>query len=132
MYYGFDMGGTKIELGVFDDRLQRIWQKRVPTPREDYRQLLATLCEMAFASRCGLEIDLGAVPGSALEKIFTEELGVVVQADPFQVGARPAVRRGVAETLEPAEVGHHVQHRLLAVQAALLRQVAEPRPEGGG
>ena len=41
--------------------------------------LLATLCEMAFASRCGLEIDLGAVPGSALEKIFTEELGVVVQ-----------------------------------------------------
>lgn len=28
MYYGFDMGGTKIELGVFDDNLQRIWQKR--------------------------------------------------------------------------------------------------------
>lgn len=27
MYYGFDMGGTKIELGVFDADLQRIWQK---------------------------------------------------------------------------------------------------------
>ncbi|MFV8758524.1 ROK family protein, partial [Yersinia enterocolitica] len=35
MYYGFDMGGTKIELGVFDANLQRIWHKRVPTPRED-------------------------------------------------------------------------------------------------
>lgn len=48
MYYGFDMGGTKIELGVFDDNLQRIWQKRVPTPREDYRQLLATLCDLTL------------------------------------------------------------------------------------
>ena len=58
MYYGFDMGGTKIELGVFDGNLQRIWQKRVPTPREDYRQLLATLCDLtleadAFCGRRG-------------------------------------------------------------------------------
>lgn len=46
MYYGFDMGGTKIELGVFDANLQRIWQKRVPTPRDDYRQLLAVLRDL--------------------------------------------------------------------------------------
>ncbi len=54
MYYGFDMGGTKIELGVFDDHLQRIWQKRVPTPREDYRQLLATLCDLTPSGGCVL------------------------------------------------------------------------------
>lgn len=35
MYYGFDMDGSKIELGVFDTNLQRIWQKRVPIPRDD-------------------------------------------------------------------------------------------------
>jgi N-acetylglucosamine kinase len=29
MYYGFDMGGTKIELGVFDAELHPIWQKRI-------------------------------------------------------------------------------------------------------
>ncbi|AIR71616.1 N-acetylglucosamine kinase [Dickeya fangzhongdai] len=43
MYYGFDIGGTKIELAVFDVDLQRIWQKRIPTPRDDYDRLLRTL-----------------------------------------------------------------------------------------
>lgn len=40
MYYGFDMGGTKIELAVFDNELNQVWQKRVPTPKNDYQALL--------------------------------------------------------------------------------------------
>ena len=40
MYYGFDMGGTKIELAVFDKDLTQVWQKRVPTPKNDYQALL--------------------------------------------------------------------------------------------
>ena len=27
MYYGFDMGGTKIELAVFNEALEPVWQK---------------------------------------------------------------------------------------------------------
>lgn len=42
--------------------------------------LLVTLLEMAFASRSGLQIDLSNLSGLALEKLFNEELGVVVQA----------------------------------------------------
>jgi phosphoribosylformylglycinamidine synthase len=41
--------------------------------------LLATALEMAFASRCGLELDLANLPGTSLEKLFNEELGAVVQ-----------------------------------------------------
>jgi phosphoribosylformylglycinamidine synthase len=41
--------------------------------------LLATLVEMAFASRCGLDIELSALTGSDLERLFSEELGAVVQ-----------------------------------------------------
>ena len=41
--------------------------------------LLATVCEMAFAARCGIELDLRALEGSDLEKLFNEEIGVVVQ-----------------------------------------------------
>ena len=41
--------------------------------------LLATVCEMAFAGRCGLDLDLSSLPGSDLEKLFNEELGVVIQ-----------------------------------------------------
>ncbi len=41
--------------------------------------LFATLAEMAFASRCGLAIDLACAPGEALAALFAEELGAVVQ-----------------------------------------------------
>jgi phosphoribosylformylglycinamidine synthase len=41
--------------------------------------LLATLAEMAFASRAGLSIDLSNLPGTTLEKLFNEELGAVIQ-----------------------------------------------------
>ena len=41
--------------------------------------LLTTLLEMAFAGRCGLEIELSELPGGALEKLFNEEAGAVLQ-----------------------------------------------------
>ena len=41
--------------------------------------LLATLCEMAFAGRCGLDIDLAAVGSDDLAALFSEELGAVIQ-----------------------------------------------------
>ena len=47
--------------------------------------LLATLIEMAFASRCGLDIDLSSVPGTDLERLFSEELGAVVQVQSADV-----------------------------------------------
>ncbi|MFI8418465.1 N-acetylglucosamine kinase [Serratia sp. NPDC078593] len=48
MYYGFDIGGTKIELGVFDAQRQRIGQKRVSTPADDYPLLLSTLRDLVL------------------------------------------------------------------------------------
>jgi phosphoribosylformylglycinamidine synthase len=41
--------------------------------------LFATLVEMAFAGRCGLEVVLPAGRGHALEQLFAEELGAVIQ-----------------------------------------------------
>ncbi len=41
--------------------------------------LLLTLVEMAFAGRCGLDIDLGQLPGTPSEILFNEELGAVLQ-----------------------------------------------------
>ena len=41
--------------------------------------LLAAVLEMAFASRCGLDLDLTDLPGNSLEKLFNEELGAVIQ-----------------------------------------------------
>ncbi|MFC0227191.1 N-acetylglucosamine kinase [Serratia aquatilis] len=66
MYYGFDIGGTKIEMGVFDANLQQIWQKRLPTPRDNYRQLLAVLRDMTVEADafCGMQGSVGlGIPG---------------------------------------------------------------------
>jgi phosphoribosylformylglycinamidine synthase len=41
--------------------------------------LWATLCEMAFAGHCGLEVDLDHAGGHALRALFNEEVGAVVQ-----------------------------------------------------
>jgi phosphoribosylformylglycinamidine synthase len=41
--------------------------------------LLTTLVEMAFAGHCGLQIDLLGLPGAALDLLFNEEVGAVLQ-----------------------------------------------------
>lgn len=43
--------------------------------------LLATIVEMCFAGRCGVDVELGGLPGSNVEALFNEELGVVLQVN---------------------------------------------------
>ena len=47
--------------------------------------LLATLCEMAFASHIGLDIKLDVLKGDTLEALFNEELGAVIQVRSIDV-----------------------------------------------
>ncbi|QLB20218.1 N-acetylglucosamine kinase [Vespertiliibacter pulmonis] len=42
-YYGLDIGGTKIELAVFNDRLEKLYSERVPTPQTSYEAWLDTI-----------------------------------------------------------------------------------------
>jgi phosphoribosylformylglycinamidine synthase len=48
--------------------------------------LFATLCEMAFAARCGLDIDLSGLGADPLAALFAEELGAVVQVREGEAG----------------------------------------------
>ena len=41
--------------------------------------LLVTLCEMGFATRCGLEIDVTTLGSDPIASLFAEELGAVIQ-----------------------------------------------------
>lgn len=47
--------------------------------------LIVTLLEMAFAGHCGLDIDLSAFGVQAIEALFTEELGAVIQVSDEQL-----------------------------------------------
>ena len=53
--------------------------------------LLATLCEMAFASRCGLEINLDDIGNDAISALLSEELGVVIQVKQSELKAVMAI-----------------------------------------
>jgi phosphoribosylformylglycinamidine synthase len=41
--------------------------------------LFVTLCEMAFAGHCGVEVDIAALGDTHLASLFSEELGAVLQ-----------------------------------------------------
>jgi phosphoribosylformylglycinamidine synthase len=62
--------------------------------------LFVTLCEMAFAGRTGLEIDLAGVGDHDLGALFSEELGAVIQV-------RHTDTDDVLNALEGAGLGHH-------------------------
>lgn len=48
MRYGFDIGGTKIEIAAYDDRMQQLFRQRVATPGEDYTAFLNCLVELTL------------------------------------------------------------------------------------
>ena len=47
--------------------------------------LLVTLCEMAFASRCGLKLQLDSLGDDPLASLFSEEVGCVLQVSADQL-----------------------------------------------
>ncbi len=90
--------------------------------------LLATLCEMAFAGRAGIEVDLAPLGDDPLAALFCEELGAVLQVrsaeldtvaarldqagdvhrlGPVNDGMRIVLRRGAEVALDAARADLH-------------------------
>ncbi|MBR0573646.1 MULTISPECIES: N-acetylglucosamine kinase [Pasteurellaceae] len=42
-YYGLDIGGTKIELAVYNEQLDKLYSERTPTPQTSYEDWLDTI-----------------------------------------------------------------------------------------
>ena len=76
---GPDLDSPERLTGLFSATRQLIGERQLVAyhDRSD-GGLFVTLCEMAFASRCGLDVDLGSV-NDVLPALFSEELGVVLQ-----------------------------------------------------
>ena len=83
--------------------------------------LFAALAEMAFASRCGLDVTLDGIAAEALPALFAEELGAVVQVRAADADAVAAAAR--AAGLAAADVGAPVaggRVRIVHTGAVLL------------
>jgi phosphoribosylformylglycinamidine synthase len=65
----------------FFEAIQELLRRRLILAYHDRSDggLFTTVCEMAFAGATGLEIDLEALPGATIGKLFNEELGAVLQ-----------------------------------------------------
>ncbi|WP_325892787.1 N-acetylglucosamine kinase [Grimontia sp. NTOU-MAR1] len=76
MYYGFDVGGTKIEFGAFDSDLKRQATERVPTPGDNYEQLIETLA--ALVAKYDHKFDCEGTVGIGIPGIEKVEDGSVL------------------------------------------------------
>ena len=46
MLYGIDIGGSKIEIAVFDQSLSSLWTKRIATPQNHYQDFLNSIIQL--------------------------------------------------------------------------------------
>ncbi|QMV13789.1 N-acetylglucosamine kinase [Vibrio spartinae] len=56
MYYGLDIGGTKIEFGAFDEDMNRIATKRVSTPSDNYDALVQAILDLVVETDAAFNI----------------------------------------------------------------------------
>ncbi len=89
--------------------------------------LFVTVAEMAFAGRCGLDLDLGHVASDPIAALFSEELGAVVQVHDDKVSAALAIlgRHGLAS--HSRVIGRVISQDRLRIRAAGRVLIEESR-----
>ncbi|WP_437891294.1 N-acetylglucosamine kinase [Phytobacter sp. V91] len=71
MYYGFDIGGSKIALGVFDETRRLLWEKRIATPTDSYATFLQAIAQLVaeadsrFACQGSVGVGIPGIPQTA-------------------------------------------------------------------
>jgi phosphoribosylformylglycinamidine synthase len=75
--------------------------------------LITTLLEMAFGGNCGLDIDLRGT-GTAIEQLFSEELGLVVECAPEKV--QEVERLLTEKTIPFAVIGRTTSAKFIKIQ----------------
>jgi phosphoribosylformylglycinamidine synthase len=75
------------DLKAFFELVQELLSRAVVLAYHDRSDggLLTTIVEMMFAGRCGASIDIGELPGSAMDILFNEEAGAVLQVKSSEV-----------------------------------------------
>lgn len=84
MLYGFDIGGTKIELVVFNEKLEPQYSERVNTPQDSYQNWLDCIADMVERAdqkfACKGKVGLG-IPGFVNKDTGLAEISNIRVAD---------------------------------------------------
>ncbi|WP_229506717.1 ROK family protein [Pseudoduganella rivuli] len=106
-FYGIDIGGTKMELVACDANLAVRYRRRVPTPRDDYDTLVATLA--ALVGGADAELATSAPVGLGVPGIVDAASGTHLSANvPCLTGRQllPVLRRRLER---PVTLGNDCQ-----------------------
>ncbi|MDD7994611.1 N-acetylglucosamine kinase [Kosakonia radicincitans] len=80
MNYGFDIGGSKIALGVFDAERRLQWEKRVATPHDSYDAFLRAITGLVaeaderFGSKGSVGVGIPGMPETADGTLYASNL----------------------------------------------------------
>jgi len=93
--------------------------------------LFATLCEMAFAGRCGMKVQINTLGDDALASMFSEELGAVVQigADDLAQATLLADEFGLSECLHVLGEPTTSQNILISFKNSELLNISRQKLE---
>ncbi|HDR1021632.1 TPA: N-acetylglucosamine kinase [Pasteurella multocida] len=84
MLYGLDIGGTKIELAVFNEKLEKLHSERVDTPKESYDEWLNAIVGLVHKAddmfNCRGTVGLG-IPGFVNHTTGLAEIANIRAAD---------------------------------------------------
>lgn len=99
MIYGVDIGGTKIELVVFDDGLEPVARERVDTPTDDYDVFLSAVTDLI--AKADAQYGDGAAVGVGVPGLVDE------QGNSFSANVPCAIGKPVGHDLA-ARIGRPV------------------------
>lgn len=74
MLYGLDIGGTKIELAVFNQKLEKQYSERVATPKENYQEWLDVIADLV--QRADEKFGCKGTVGLGLPGFVNRETGI--------------------------------------------------------
>lgn len=113
MIYGIDIGGTKIELVIFDDDLEMVARERVPTPTNEYAAFLDAI--VGLVERADANFGAGWPVGLGIPGLVTAEGYSLCANVPAASGKRVAA--DLAERLNRATAAEN-DCRLFALSEA--------------
>lgn len=87
MYFGIDLGGTKIELIVIDDDSQEYYRKRMSTPRDDYQSTLNAISSLVQDAENQLKVK--AVVGIGTPGAISLQTGCMKNCNSVWLNNRP-------------------------------------------
>lgn len=90
MLYGLDVGGTKIELAVFNEKLEKQYSERVATPKENYQEWLDVIADLV--ERADEKFGCKGTVGLGLPGFVNRETGIAEITNIRAADNRPILR----------------------------------------